>query len=324
MRHSGTWLVVAGVAVLVLAATVDGFVGRGDGGSAPVRTERAEPREMATAPTPAELALRDLGLAGTITYADEACELRSIALPDLRPRPAPETSSCSFATSPGGAVAAGDSAPSPTGPLHARCNAGAVELRADERTVARAVGCAPAWRPDGTLTAIRDGEVIALRGRPLRAETLLSRGDLRRGIGRPPWALVDPHAREVAWLGDDLAAVVVSDPARERDDVIALFRGRRLLGAPPFPYERLSGLRVSPRGSFVAARIGLAPSGLLVLDRTGELRPIPSRVARAIAWTRDESLSAVATAGGIYVWRTADRGNRFVHVPVQARDLFWR
>jgi hypothetical protein len=61
-----------------------------------------------------------------------------------------------------------------------------------------------------------------------------------------------------------------------------------------------------------------------VLDRRGELRPIPFRVARSIAWSRDERWSAAATASGIFVWETAGRGNRFLQIPVQARDVFWR
>ena len=325
MGRSTTWLVAVAVGGIALAAVVDSVVGRDGSPAGPQPRERTEAREM-TQSTTIDTVLRDRGLVGTLVYADDDCELHAVGLPDLRPREAPSATACAFATSPGGAVGGAPSVPAPREVATATCETGTVELRRAARLVGRARGCAPAWRPDGTLTAIRSGEVVALqprRGR-LVGETLVSLADLRRGLARPPWALVDPHAREVVWLDDDLAAVVVSDPGRGLDDVIALFRGRRLVAAPPFPYERLSGLRVSPRGSYVAARIGTPPTGVLVLNRRGALRPIPFRIARAIAWSRDERWAAAATASGIYVWQTRGRGSRFVQVPVEARDVVWR
>jgi len=319
MRRSGTWLLAVAVAVLVAAATVDAVLG--DEAAAPAR--KVPERQRVDERAELVRAARARGISGTLLYADEGCAIRSIRLPGLNPAEgAPSGTSCAFTTSPGGLYAPGTAVPSPRAQLIAECIAGGVEVRQEGELLGRAPGCAPAWTPDGRLTAVRDGELVELRRRGSRV--LLSRRDVARALARDPWAFADPRVREAAWLDDDLVAVVVSDPGREKDDVIALFRGRRLVGAPPFPYERLSGLRVSPRGSFVAARVGLPAVGLVVLDRRAELVAIPFRIARAIAWSYDETWTAVASPDSIYVWETGERALRFIRLPIRARDLIWR
>jgi len=320
MKRSGSWILAAAVVLLVVAATVDAVVG--EEAAAPPPPEPPK-RERVNDRGDLVREARARGIRGTILYADESCVLQSVRLPGLGSADrAPRGSSCGFSTSPGGQFSAGTAVPSPRNELTAECVAGVVEARVEGELVGRARGCAPAWTPDGRLTAVRDGEVVELREDG--SSVLLSRRDLARALAREPWAFADPRAREVAWFDDDLVAVVVSDPGRENDDVLALFRGRRLVGAPPFPYERLSGLRVSPRGTFVAARVGLPVRGLVLLDRQAELVGIPFRVARAIAWTYNEAWSAVATANGIYVWETGERALRFIRLPIRARDLIWR
>lgn len=319
MRRSRTWLLAAAVGVLAVAATVDALVGE----EAPAPQRKAPESQRVDERAELARAARERGIRGTLLYADQdGCALRSVRLPGLEPADAPEGSSCGFSTSPRGFFSLGRAAPSPRSELTAECNAGAVEIRFAGDLVGRTPGCAPSWTPNGRLTAVRDGELVELRRAGSRV--LLSRQDVARALPNAPWAFIAPRIREAAWLEDDLVAVVVSDPGREDDDVLALFRGRRLVGAPPFPYERLSGLRVSPRGSFVAARVGLPAGGLVVLDRRAELVAIPFRIARAIAWSYDETWTAVASPDSIYVWETGERAVRFISLPIRARDLIWR
>lgn len=313
MRPAGSWLLAIAVAALVVAAAVDAFVGREPAARPPDPPAPAQTTEQD------ELvrALRDREVSGVLHYADDDCEVHALVLPSLVEADlAGEVQACGFA------------APPTRRGITAECEAGIVEVRTVAAPVGRTPGCAPAWKPDGTLTIVRDGELVQVRVagriRPLRTRVLVSRGDIARRLAGPPWGFVTPLIREAAWLTDDLVATVVSDPATERDDVLALFRGRRFVGAPPFPYERLSALRVSPRGSFVAARVGLPPGGLVVVDRRGDLVAIPFRVARAIAWSPDERWTAVASPSTIFIWETGERAVRFVALPIRARDLAWR
>jgi hypothetical protein len=311
MRSARSWLLAAAVAALVVAAVVDALVG-------------SEPAARPSEPTPParttendELAraLRERGIGGSLVYTDEDCEVHELRLPPLVDREVSVEASCTFA------------APSPRRGIEAECDAGVVEVSTAVAPVGRTRGCAPAWTPSGALTIVRDGELVEVdvggTVRPLPTRVLVSRGDLARDLTGPPWAIPHPAIREAAWLADDLVALVVSDPAIERDDVLVLYRGRRFVGAPPFPYERLSALRVSPRGSFVAARVGLQPSGLVVVDRRGELIAIPFRVARAITWSPDERWTAVASPDTIFIWETGERAVRFVPLPIRARDVAW-
>jgi len=103
VRRWWTWLVVAVLVVLGLAAAVDAV--RGDG-------RRSEPRAArATTPPPAALArqsglavsqLREAGAAGVLTYADEDCRLHALSLPELEPVRAPSFESCEPHISTGG------------------------------------------------------------------------------------------------------------------------------------------------------------------------------------------------------------------------------
>ena len=311
MRPARSWLLAAAIAALVVAAAVDALLG----GEPEARAPAPPPPQRTTETDELVDALRERRIAGALLYADERCAVHVLLLPSLEDRLVQGEEACGFRS------------PASSGAGVAECAAGIVEVRDATGLTRRTPGCAPAWKPNGVLTVVRDGELVELdlRGRTRRlvSRVLVSRRHLARDLTGPPWAFLDPRIREAAWLSDDLAAVVVSDPALERDDVLALYRGRRLIGAPPFPYERLSGLRVSPRGSFVAARVGLPPGGLVLVDRRAELVAIPFRVARAITWSPDEAWTAVASPDTIFIWETGERAVRFVALPIRARDVLW-
>jgi hypothetical protein len=100
MRRWLTWLVVAGLAVLGLAAAVDALQGE-------ERMRRPEARAPAVPglgdrPEQAIGQLREAGVSGVLTYADEECRLHAVSLPELEPVRAPSFEMCRPATSTGG------------------------------------------------------------------------------------------------------------------------------------------------------------------------------------------------------------------------------
>jgi hypothetical protein len=212
--------------------------------------------------------------------------------------------------------------------LIAVCAGGRIVLGMSDGTiVGRAPGCAPAWKPNGDLTAVHGGELVDVAFSPRGMVTrpprvLVSTADLRRVFVGPPWGFLAPAAREAAWLDNERVALIVLDRATG-EHALALFEGGRLVGGPPGPYEQLSRIRASPRGNFVAAQVGV-PGGIVVVDRGGELFAFPFRGARAVAWSPDEVWTAAATSNAIYVWETGERPSRFARLPIAARDVAWR
>lgn len=282
--------------------------------------------------------LRAAGVpAGVLTYADEDCRLHYVTLPDLGPHPGPEGSSCSFDSTVGDEYVFAGQPPDPFGvALSLRCRRGTVQLRMPNGDLyARALGaCGIAWRPDGTPTFLHGGEVMQFApcpgaepgALPARcSRTLLSRADLRREFRRARWIRFDFRVDELHWLSDRRFAAIVHAGPREGPgaDLLAVFESRRLVSRPLFAYDDLGGLRPSPSGALVAARIGSA-GGLAVVGRRGQAVRLAMRHGQALTWSPDERWIAEATADGIYIFRADDPSPVFVHVPIVARDLVWR
>ncbi len=329
MGSTRTWLVAAAVGVLGAAAVVDAIVG-GDAGRGDARAPSPPPAESALVASGADF-LRDESVFGRLLVADRSCRVRTLDLPSLEEGTPGGVASCAFSSSPRGVVGPDAGAVSPLEPYLAGCAGGAVEivrvtgagglLPELGRRVARVRGCSPAWSEDGRLTVVREGEAVDL-GRPDipgRDVVILSRDDLADAFGRP-WDFVHPRLVEVAWMDEGLLAGVVRDGGGQ-GDVLALFRGGRLAATTLSPYERLSGIRVSPRGTYVAARIADAPA-LVLLDREGEFVPLGVR-GHAVTWSPDEVFTAVAADDGIYVFETEGRATRFARIPLAVGDLFW-
>ena len=72
-------------------------------------------------------------------------------------------------------------------------------------------GCAPAWRPDGSMTYIRRGAIVQFP-RTGRAEVLRSREQLARALELAPLLKGSTgwRASRVAWLGPGRFAIVAS------------------------------------------------------------------------------------------------------------------
>ncbi len=271
---------------------------------------------------------------GVLIYADEACRLHTVTLPDLSPYPGPEGRACRFRSTVGNRLVFGESEPSPFGGLSSRCRRGWLELRMPNRRLyARARGCGIAWRPDGTPTFIHRGEVMQfapcsegkLGTPPIRCtRTMLSQADLARELRRAGWTGSDFLVEEIHWLHDRrFAAIVHARSEGGGADLLAVFENRRLVSEPPFAYDNLSGIRPSPTGALVSARID-DPGGIVTVDRDGEHVRLALRHGDAVTWSPDEEWIAEATADGIYIFRSGDDSPTFVHLPIVARDLAWR
>jgi hypothetical protein len=99
MRRWLTWLVVAGLAALGVAAAVDALQGE-------ERVRRPEARAPAVPglgdrPEQAIGQLREAGVTGVLTYSDEECRLHAVSLPELEPVRAPSFEMCRPATAAG-------------------------------------------------------------------------------------------------------------------------------------------------------------------------------------------------------------------------------
>lgn len=322
MRRTLTWLLVGAVVALGAAAGVDALRGGGEPQSSP------EPSTTEDTPSPASpeerltTALREAGIEGVLEYADEDCDTHAVSLPDLTARPSGVGGACSFADS-----------PNETGGYGVECSGDRVSIDDPQQAPYAEVraDCSPAWKPDGTPTLLRDGEVVEPHPCPDRgiipmrcSRALLSSDDLVRELHGAGWSGFRFAVEELAWLSDSRAAAIVR--ARSRDDrgeLLAVFDGRRLVTAPTAAYEDLGTLRLSPSGAFVVAQI-VDPGGVVVVDRDGALvRPLV-RHGSALAWSPDERWIAEATEEGVYVF-PADGGTPRVYVlPIVARDLIWR
>jgi hypothetical protein len=306
MRGIVTWLIVGAVAMLAGAAAVDA-----------IRDDREEPSRPAASSErlqrgSARTRLRSserAPVSGLLVYADPSCRVFAIGLTALRPHVPSGVRSCRFRFSPGDVLSFGRDLSSPRRTESARCRHGGVELLARHAIVARFRGCSPAWKPDGTLTFISRGEVVAVyRCAAVRCERDVVLGD-DVGGGR---------VANVEWLSNSDAAVIVHES--KDGSVLAVLEAGRM-AARSRPWTRLSRLRSSSAGRYVAARSD-RPPGLILFDR--RLRAWSFiEGARAIAWSPDERLAAVVTRGGIEIVGATDLKARF-RLGFQAVDVAWR
>lgn len=339
MRAGLTLLVVAAVAALGAAAAVDAL--RGDSeGVAPPR-ERSTEREI-EAGQPLEGGPR-----GVLHYTDDDCVLQAVELPTLQPVETPAWEDCRFSLSPdGNAVRSAAAIWDPSGTGWATEAGRRIVVASAPSTRVSFEGEAPSFKPDGTLTFVHAGAVRALRGDCGRSSgsaisladeemaacsrVLLGPEDLRRALGRDPNVPDNPRVvrnfrvEETAWLSDTRLAAILAVDIRfgPHAEMVAVYEGRRALDAALVFGDHLSDLRVSPHGSFVAAR---GAEGFVYLDR--DLRTVPAppaRNIRAVAWSPDERWAAFATDASVHVFHTATGEPRLRRWGVVARDLAWR
>lgn len=255
------------------------------------------------------------GAGGVLYLVDPACRLRALRLPALDSAPAPRDGGCRALVSPSTAPPGWSVWPRDT-PLAAYCRRGRVIVSGSVgESLPMIGGCAPAWRPDGSMTYVRRGAIVqfprtgrarVVRSRDQLALALEGVSALRRTKG---W-----RATKVAWLGTTRFAIVAERAGRA---VLAVFAGRRIVALARVP-RSVSELSASPRGTYLVLRVG----GRLRVYRVARsaLRPVGSFGAPvAIAWSPDEKWLAVARPDRIVLTRAHAR----IALPLPAIDLAW-
>jgi hypothetical protein len=336
MRRWPTWLLVGALVALGSVAVADAL--RGD------RT-KVVPRPR----TPATVALitrnepAASGLSGVLYYsnAEDDCRLDGLSLPDLGNAPPPKLRSCRFSLSRDGQAAFPDDAEwSPQGGMYAREDDNMIELGSSASHQAlHFPGSAPAFKPDGTFTYVRENEVVewttscprgsrlfTLPGDNATARcrrVVLSTCDLRRArIGGEGSGPLIP--KDLAWLSDTRLVTVVGDAgiSGHREHLSVIDSGR-VVGATISEFGEGMRVEASPHGNFFTAWYG--DSLVTIRDRNGDLVTFPTipRV-RALTWSPDERWTAVATEHSVFVFRTNTSEASVRRLPIMAYDLAWR
>ena len=335
MGRLATGLVIGLVAVVVAAAVVDSFrPSESKNPPAIARTSTLDPGVESRIAIASRL--RQEEIAGRLVYTDERCELRAVRLPELddagplRSRDV----GCSFSLSPDGRrIASPGAAWSPDSRRLAICRGSEVFVtvgseRAD--SAVRHAGCVPAWRPDGVLTLVRDGELVEAGGRRVVPRAAIQSAARAHPFAPdPPQLRIDYDIADVAWLTARRVAVLLSivftSAGREFEPQthLALFDGARVVGS-----ESAVGLtwtRIDAANSAVALR-----PGWLVDGRARRLYPLVGTGlagADAVAVSPDGLWVAIGLRGRVTLLSIrALRAGRFrsVSLPFAARDLAWR
>jgi hypothetical protein len=328
MRARATWFVVGALVALAVAAVVDALPW-------PRAEVPTAAREAPPEPDVAKPSAR-FEAQGTLFYTDNFCRLRGLKLPSLEAVEAPEWEDCGFSLSPNadGVLPQGVTW-EPRGARRVAAFDGSVYVVSDAAGWEyRFRGEAPAFRPDGTLTFIRKGQVFEItadcrprRNVPWCERLLLSRSDLLEPFadGSQP-----VRVKEIAWLSPTRMAAVV---AFEQEDMIALYDGGRFVDLVARIGWRFTELSVSPQRHYLAARVE-RPRGFVFVDRDGRpfaLREIrrdnygrpPFTAGRAVTWSADDSWTVVARSNDVVFFRMGPESPDVVNVEVTAHDLAW-
>jgi hypothetical protein len=327
MRRAATWLVVGGVLLVGGVASIATLLQDEDDTA---DRQKTDPPTTSRG-TDLSSRLEAAGARGLLYVGAEEggeCVLRAVRLPSLVVESTFEVTDCRFAVAPDGAVASGSD-----------CSGTSALATFDGAVVDLFDGCAPAWKPDGELTFVRDGEVMTVprsctRSIDACAEVALSRKDIRAAfveLGRdPPSREV---VREIAWLDDTRLGAVVrrtvgSGGDRRTLDFVVVFEGRAFLGPLEFGNRRLSDLTVNrPARRFFAA--GDLIQGVFELDDRGryvETLTVPQGIPEvsAVAFSPDGTWGAVAGRETVVVFRAGDPPGRAFQLPFEAESLAWR
>ena len=288
MRNTATWFIGGAVVVLLVVAVADGIRGRAHASSS-------------TTPPPQVLR-------GVLVTADGACQTKAYRLPSMaveRPQHPPDCNGLVW---------------SQDGSLVARCNGDFTSMRSTEGVEFPNVnGCAPAWRADGALSVILDGNIWVARrhGRPF---VFFSRpqlaGALRAaGVDHPDeWRFV-----QVSWFGLTSFVAILQRPG---DTAIAAFASGGVETYLPHLGAHVEDLRASPNGNFAYAHVDPEREYVMV-SRGGQRISLPVvREARAIAWSPDESYVAISNNSETVIARTGST-NVMTTLSFGANALAW-
>jgi hypothetical protein len=307
-----TWLVLAAVLAVAAAAAADALRGGLRDRDVKATTPAAE-RRIVPPGVPS-------GFMGTVFYSDPAdgCRLHSLRLVGFTEAQPPTYSGCRFSLSPDGTRAApGGSVWSPLGGVVAvpRNEGFGLETAAGQTIVVR--GRAPAFKPDGTLTQVRDGALVewSIDCRPGDRLFTLPGDNATARCVRTAY----PHAVEaVAWFSDSRFVAVL--PA---GTLVIVDHGQVLVRAD-LPRFRSASLELSPKRSFAALWLDGELGG--TFDAGGGPAPIaPVGTVTSLAWAPSERWVVAATREGTVFLLRPDTGDaRVRRLGISARDLAWR
>lgn len=322
-------MIVAAIGVLAGLAAADALRGGGDE-SEPVAVATAGTSTPSRAPTLAE-ELRRESVTGIVTYSDDQCLVHTLLLPSLENELVRRESTdapirrCTFAVG-GGRFLQNDEIVSPDDKSAAHCLGGHVEVVDIVSGVlqSRVRGCTPAWRPDGALTYVRDGEIF-VEGRLLLSHRALRRAsNAHPNVRRlEPGYPVSVRVTSLAWFDETrlAAALAITIRGVERQYLLAVFEGRRLVGSAVRFAGPFGGLITSPGGAYVA------DAGGMVMTRDGKGAELPAGLPSGpvVAFSPDNRWVAVVTRSSIYLVATAlnDSAIRALRLPYGAGDAVW-
>ena len=315
MRPLVTWLLVGALLILGLLAARDAFQSEGSAAPSPI-TEHAVQAAAGPPEIPGRTALvsqlKKIGAHGVLYVTDVSCQRFVLRLPTLEwttNRELPGSDCGLWTRQPSDAD---------TGIAARQVNADTIEVTSGGWSFGFE-GTSPAFKPDGTLTFVRDGRLREWTGRcPETAHRVVFRGlhDVAR-CDRPVTGAPD-GIREVAWLGFRDYAVISGPDGATSLEVVRGGRRERLFNSVG---ARMGAIEASPSGRYVVVRI----DGALTLFRTDtspRVRPLPA-TARSITWSHDERLAALATDSAVTVF-PSDAAGRAVRIPISAAAVQWR
>jgi hypothetical protein len=271
MCSASTWVIGGAVVVLVVIAIADAIRSHQDASAS-----RPPARQVP-------------GLRGVLVVADEKCRTSGFRLPSMAGERPLRPLDC------GGLVWSGD------GSLVARCAGDRTSVTSGDGNIlfANVRGCAPAWRTDGALSVIRNGDVVVVprRGPQRRFSSHEQLADALGSLVERPGTYV---FSEVQWSG--LASfVAIVHGQRPWETAVVVFAQGGLESFFPVLGGHIEDLHATPLGNFALARTVPAREYVMV-SRSGDEMRLPGIAnARAIAWSPDESRVAIATRTAVFI-----------------------
>jgi hypothetical protein len=200
-------------------------------------------------------------------------------------------------------------------------------------------GCAPAWKPDGTFTFVRGGDVVAAReldclGAVGCLRVVLAKREIERGL-RPiatAYGARSVTIRLVDWLSDTRLVSIVRLGTRPRLEFLSIFERSRHVGVPGFRQSRepgfpfsVSELQASSERQEIIA--GATGRGFFAFDRRGRFRntnPFPFADTVAATQSPDGRWRAIARPESVCIWSQTEPRFPIDCLRVDAVDLAWR
>jgi hypothetical protein len=300
MSRLPSWLIVAGVGLVLVLAAADAIRPKSEGHVSKAAAKTSSPQTSSP------------GLQGVIVVGPNCKSLQAFRLQDLSEVQIPQQTDCD------GLVWSHDRT------LYASCFGGHTIVGISSgRRRARLPGCAPAWREDGALGVIRAGGLVVARthGRPVEVLSRKDLGEQLRGVVERPETY---RLTEVAWIGLNRFAALVHG-ALPWEEALVVFTTTGDLEQALTQYGAgIADLHVSPQGDYlVFARTRLGREFVLTgIDSTANIRLPHIGNALNVAWSPDETHVAISTRNTTYI---AEPGARrpLTEVPFGGQYLAW-